>query len=64
MLSPVGGPSWMMQTNALQPRLNEAIRELLEHDNAAPLKGLVNVMQTMSILSDKEAAAVLEALER
>ncbi len=60
--SPTGMP-WWGQSSAMQPQLNEAIESWLKHDDPKPLKGIVAMLHTTNVLSDKKADELLQALE-
>lgn len=63
ILSSTSGPSWAARPNAMQPQLNESIKQWLEDDNSEPLKGIIAILQTTSALSAKEADDLLAAIE-
>lgn len=63
ILGSASGASWAGQSGSLQPQLNEAISQLIEHDNSEPLKGIVATMHLAHLLTDQEYDELTAALD-
>ena len=59
-----GALAGLGQAQALQPDLNRALTAWLEYSDLEPLRGVVALLQTMSSLSESDAAELLQQLEQ
>lgn len=62
------GVGWMGQSSGLQQQVGEAILSWTEHDDPQPILGIIELMQTLDILTATEAdelcAEILDAQGR
>lgn len=62
MLSASHGAGWLGQASGLQQQAEEAIQAWMQEDNPEPMKGMVALLETFSILTSLEAERLQKAI--
>jgi ribosomal protein S9 len=62
IMNVTNGVGWLGQSSAVQQQVNEAIRSWVEFDDPQPLIGVVELMQTLSMLTQADAEALGRAI--
>lgn len=63
MMNASNGVGWMGQSSGIQQQLHDAIRSWTEHDDPSEMQGVVEMLRTLSMVTDDEAAELRSAIK-
>lgn len=62
ILNASNGVGWMGQSSGLQQQVVEAVRSWTEYDDPQPLLGIVEMLQTLSMVTSQEADELQQSI--